>query len=99
MLLGLGAVVENIQRGIPKGRDLFEAPRAQRRPVPKILAEYVRENVDRDTATITGFVKTLTATAEQLTPIERWCRVLSQVLVKYLHGRQLQPPALLPAPG
>jgi hypothetical protein len=48
---------------------------------------------------ITGFLKTLTTTAEQLTPLQRWCRVLSQALVKYLHGRQLQPPALLPAPG
>jgi hypothetical protein len=49
--------------------------------------------------TITSFFKTLTATAEQLTPVQRWCRVLSQALVKYLHGRQLEPPALLPAPG
>jgi hypothetical protein len=48
---------------------------------------------------ITGFLKTLTTTAEQLTPLQRWCRVLSQALVKYLHGRQLQPPALFPAPG
>jgi hypothetical protein len=35
---------------------------------------------------------------KQLTPLQRWCRVLSQALVKYLHGRQLQPPALLPFP-
>lgn len=49
--------------------------------------------------TITGFFKTLTATAQQLTPIERWCRVLSQALVKYLRDRQLEPPVLLPAPG
>ena len=41
----------------------------------------------------------LTATAEQSTPIERWCRVLSRALVKYLHGRQPEPPALLPASG
>jgi hypothetical protein len=48
---------------------------------------------------IAAFFKTLSATTEQLTPAQRWCRVLSQALVKYLHGRQLQPPALLPAPG
>ena len=48
---------------------------------------------------IAAFFKSLSATAEQLTPLQRWCRVLSQALVKYLHGRQLQPPALLPAPG
>jgi hypothetical protein len=46
--------------------------------------------------TITAFFKSLTTTTEQLTPVQRWCRVLSQALVKYLHGRQLKPPALLP---
>jgi hypothetical protein len=48
---------------------------------------------------IAEFFKTLRNTAEQLTPMQRWCQVLSRALVKYLHGRQLQPPALLPAPG
>ena len=48
---------------------------------------------------IAEFFKSLRNTAEQLTPMQRWCRVLSRALVKYLHGRQLQPPALLPAPG
>ncbi len=48
---------------------------------------------------IAAFFDTLRNTAEQLTPMQRWCRVLSQALVKYLHGRQLQPPVLLPAPG
>jgi hypothetical protein len=45
------------------------------------------------------FLSALMRTAEQLTPIQRWCRVLSRALVKYLHGRQLHPPDLLPAPG
>jgi len=45
------------------------------------------------------FFKTLRQTAEQLTPMQRWCRVLSRALVKYLNGRQLRPPALLPAPS
>jgi hypothetical protein len=48
---------------------------------------------------IAAFFKTLRETAEQFNPMQRWCRVLSRALVKYLHGRQLQPPALLPAPG
>lgn len=48
---------------------------------------------------ITAFFKQLSATAEQLTPTQRWYRILSQALVKYLHGRQLQPPDPLPAPG
>ena len=48
---------------------------------------------------IAAFFKTLRRTAEQLTPMQRWCRVLSRALVKYLNGRQLRPPDLLPAPS
>jgi hypothetical protein len=55
------------------------------------------EWVETACRTITAFFKSLTTTTEQLTPVERWCRVLSQALVKYLHGRQLKPPGLLPA--
>jgi len=34
------------------------------------------------------------------TAIERWCRILSRALIKYLKGRVLEPPGhLLPAPG
>jgi hypothetical protein len=44
---------------------------------------------------IAAFFKTLRATAEQFTRLERWRRVLSRALVKYLKGRQLHgPPAL-----
>ncbi len=57
------------------------------------------ERVESACRTIAAFFKSLSATAEQLTPVQRWCRVLSQALVKYLHGRQLQPPDLLPAPA
>jgi hypothetical protein len=57
------------------------------------------ERVETACRTIAAFFKTLSATAEQLTPLQRWCRVLSQALVKYLHGRQLQPPAQLPSPA
>jgi hypothetical protein len=38
------------------------------------------------------FFARLRETAEQLTPLDRWYRILSQALVKYLHGRQLDPP-------
>jgi hypothetical protein len=44
---------------------------------------------------IGAFLEHLRSTAEQLTPIERWYRILSQALVKYLKGRQLDPPRLL----
>ena len=48
---------------------------------------------------IAAFFKQLRSTAEQLTSIQRWCRILSLALVKYLRGRQLQPPCWLPAPA
>jgi hypothetical protein len=43
------------------------------------------------------FLERLRSMAEQLTPLERWYRILSEALVKYLKGRKLDPPALLPA--
>ena len=55
--------------------------------------------VERVCREIAAFVKTLRQTAEQLTPLQRWYRVLSRALVKYLNGRALQPPASLPAPA
>jgi hypothetical protein len=48
---------------------------------------------------IAAFFKTLRRTAEQFSPLQRWYRLLSQALVKSLNGRQLQPPAALPAPA
>jgi hypothetical protein len=46
---------------------------------------------------IGGFFARLRQTAEQLTPLERWYRILSEALVKYLKGRQLDPPRGLQA--
>ena len=48
---------------------------------------------------ITAFFKSLSDTAEQLSQAEKWCRILSRALVKYLQGRQLRPPDLLPVPA
>lgn len=48
---------------------------------------------------ISAFFRELWATAEQLTTLQRWCRILSAALVKYLGGRQLQPPNCIPAPS
>jgi len=62
---------------------------------PHAKARWV-EQVCRDLA---AFFKTLRQTAEQLTPRQCWCRILSRALVKYLRGRELQPPAPLPAPA
>jgi Transposase DDE domain group 1 len=44
---------------------------------------------------IVTFFKSL-KDAEQLTPEHRWYRILSKALEKYLNGRQLQPPILVP---
>jgi hypothetical protein len=41
---------------------------------------------------IAAFFAELRKTAEQLTTIERWYRILSQALVNYLRGRKLVPP-------
>jgi hypothetical protein len=46
---------------------------------------------------IATFFEDLRQTAEQSTVAERWRRILSQALVKYLHGRQLRQPPWLPA--
>ena len=47
---------------------------------------------------IAAFFAGLKQSAEQLTAIERWCRILSRALIKYLKGRVLKPPGhLLPA--
>lgn len=37
--------------------------------------------------------------AEQLSSVQRWSMILSKALEKYLNGRQLQPPILIPQPG
>jgi hypothetical protein len=44
---------------------------------------------------IAGFFTRLRQTAEQLTDVDRWYRILSYALVKYLKGRQLDPPRRL----
>ena len=46
---------------------------------------------------IAGFFTQLRKTAEQLTALERWYRILSQALKKFLRGRKLVPPRSLPA--
>ena len=47
---------------------------------------------------IAAFFAELWRTAEQLSTPERWCRILSRALIKYLKGRVLKPPGrFLPA--
>jgi hypothetical protein len=44
---------------------------------------------------IAGFLAELRKNAEQLNPLEKWYRILSEALRHFLHGRQLQPPLRL----
>ena len=48
-------------------------------------------------ACIAAFFVTLRETAEQLTPLDRWYRILSLAMMKYLHGHPLEPPRRLQA--
>jgi hypothetical protein len=41
---------------------------------------------------IAGILAQLRQTAEQLDPVQRWYRILSEALKRYLKGRQLDPP-------
>ena len=45
---------------------------------------------------ITAFFSSLKHDAEQLTGEQRWYRILSKAVEKYLQGRQLQPPIYIP---
>jgi hypothetical protein len=48
---------------------------------------------------IARFFSQLRKTAEQLTPLERWYRILSEALKKFLRGRKLIPPRILQPSG
>jgi len=45
---------------------------------------------------ISAFMKWVYVTAEQLPSVYRWCLILSRALYKYLKGRILKPPDLVP---
>jgi hypothetical protein len=55
-------------------------------------AAYVRAAYER----ICAFFDNLKAIAPQLTPLECWCRILSEAMKKYLQGNLLKPPDLIP---
>jgi hypothetical protein len=42
---------------------------------------------------VAGFFARLRQTSEQMDPVQRWYRILSAALRRFLHGRQLIPPA------
>ena len=45
---------------------------------------------------IASFFKALKEDAEQLSSVQRWYRILSKAVEKYLQGHQLQPPIYMP---
>jgi hypothetical protein len=54
--------------------------------------------VRRRLAQVVTFLSGLENTAEQLSYLEKWCRILSRALIKYLNGRVIRPPpGYLPA--
>ena len=55
MFPGSEAFVDNFRRRPPKGRDVSEAPRAQRHPPAKPLVEYAAVSADRDEAIATAY--------------------------------------------
>jgi Transposase DDE domain group 1 len=52
----------------------------------------MRDKARRACVRIAGFLTELRKNAEQLDPLEKWYRILSEALRHFLHGRQLQPP-------
>jgi len=55
----------------------------------------MRDKARRAYVRIAGFLSELRENAEQLDPLEKWYRILSEALRHFLNGRQLQPPLRL----
>ena len=55
----------------------------------------MRDKARRAYVRIAGFLAELRENAEQLDPLAKWYRILSEALRHFLHGRQLQPPLRL----
>jgi hypothetical protein len=55
----------------------------------------MRDKARRAYVRIAGFLAELRENAEQLDPLEKWYRILSEALRHFLHGRQLRPPLRL----
>ena len=58
-------------------------------------AHAMRDKARHAYVRIAGFLADLRKTAEQLDPLERWYRILSEALRYFLKGRQLRPPLRL----
>ncbi len=67
-------------------------------PLSTSVSETIHHEPRRRLALADAFLQGLSETAEQLSDLEKWCRILSRALIKYLHGRVIRPPpGYLPA--
>ena len=80
-----------------KRGDLPALPSGEQPVVERVLAGPVVADTFAGRTRIAGFFAQLRKTAEQLTALERWYRILTQALKKFLRGRKLVPPRQLPA--
>jgi putative transposase len=55
IFLGSDAFVDVMRSKIPANRDLREVPHAKARPLPKPLAQYARENLNRNAAIVAAY--------------------------------------------
>jgi hypothetical protein len=58
-----------------------------------------RKLLERLLSRVVGFFEELRRCAEQLTAEQRWIRILSKAMEKFLNSRTLKPPDLLPLPA
>jgi hypothetical protein len=102
--------IDEYMRGLQARYDepvLLEMERSSRGPshrppvaAPPSPSPQATASIRRARAALTriaGFFSHLRKTAEQLTALERWYRILSEALKKFLRGRKLVPPRQLPA--
>ena len=60
-----------------------------------IIGEEFQHKARRAYLRIAGFLAQLQQIAEQLDPVQRWYRIRSEALKRYLKGRHLDPPRRL----
>jgi hypothetical protein len=66
----------------------------------KITSTHGKSGLVRKVLTqVVDFFESIKSFAEQLTVEQRWCRILSKALEKYLHGMIIEPPRALPNTG
>ena len=61
----------------------------------RVYGPRTRDRARRAYVRIARFLAELRNGAEQLDPLQRWCRILSEALRHFLKGRQLDPPPRL----